>query len=185
MICRRRSSPISSGTTTNRCWPAIASSIGWSGWRIREATAWNITDKFPWSMRRARSLARPGSLVPQDRPAASRRPPRLRARAGPYAGPFPSGITNRTWRRCRTCRSGRSNGGFRAAFHLTPQRFLRKLRLRIAGRALISTRGIVVRDRLELRLRRSEPLLARIPAAVRSHPSGVSRALQTALEAMA
>ena len=68
---------------------------------------------------------------------------------------------------------------FRASFHVTPQKYLRKLQMRMASRALVyhyepgpgGRRG-------ELRVCRSEPLHARISPPLRPHAAGISRALR-------
>ena len=73
---------------------------------------------------------------------------------------------------------------FRASFHLTPQKYLRKLQMRMASRALVYTERVAGGGRAELRLRRSESLHARIPPPFRPHAPGVSRALRPGMPAM-
>ena len=66
---------------------------------------------------------------------------------------------------------------FRGSFHLTPQKYLRKLQMRMASRALGLHRSVAGRGGARLRLFRSKPLHSRIPSPFRPHPSRLSRAL--------
>jgi AraC-like DNA-binding protein len=101
-------------------------------------TAWNITDKIPVVDAKGAIIGTAG-MTRAAGPASS-----LEANApgfGPalahMRGHFHHEITNRHLASISNMSLRAFERGFHAAFHLTPQRFLRKLRLRIASRALI------------------------------------------------
>ncbi len=106
----------------------------------RGATGWNITNKIPvidatgaiigtaGITRAAGSASRLEATAPGFGPALAH----MRAH-------FHHEITNRRLASVSNMSLRAFERRFRAAFHLTPQRFLRKLRLRIASRALIDT----------------------------------------------
>ena len=106
----------------------------------RSTTAWNVTDKIPVvdakgaiigtaGMTRA---AGPASSVEATAPGFGAALAHMRAH-------FQREITNRRLAALSNMSLRAFERRFRAAFHLTPQRFLRKLRLRIASRALVYT----------------------------------------------
>jgi AraC-like DNA-binding protein len=103
-------------------------------------TVWNITDKIPVVDAKGAIIGTAG-ITRAAGPASS-----LEATA-PGFGPalahmrahFHHEITNRHLAAISNMSLSAFERQFRAAFHLTPQRFLRKLRLRIASRALMDT----------------------------------------------
>ena len=103
-------------------------------------TVWNMTDKIPVVDAKGAIIGTAG-ITRAAGPASS-----LEATA-PGFGPalahmrahFHHEITNRHLASISNMSLRAFERRFRAAFHLTPQRFLRKLRLRIASRALIYT----------------------------------------------
>jgi AraC-like DNA-binding protein len=105
-------------------------------------TAWNITDKIPVVDAKGAIVGTAGITRPAG-PASS-----LDA-TSPGFGPalahmrahFHHDITNQHLASLSNMSLRAFERRFRAAFHLTPQRFLRKLRLRIASRALIYSEG--------------------------------------------
>jgi len=106
----------------------------------RGTTAWNITDKIPVVDRKGAIIGTAG-ITRAAGPAGH-----LDATA-PGFGPalahmrahFHQEITNQQLASISNMSLRAFERQFRAAFRLTPQRFLRKLRLRIASRALMST----------------------------------------------
>jgi AraC-like DNA-binding protein len=106
------------------------------------ATTWNITDKLPVLDAKGAIIGTAG-ITRAAGPASS-----LEATSTGF-GPalahmrahFHHDITNQHLASISNMSLRAFERGFRAAFHLTPQRFLRKLRLRIASRALISSEG--------------------------------------------
>jgi AraC-like DNA-binding protein len=106
------------------------------------AAAWNITDKIPVVDARGAIVGTAG-VTRAAGPAGS-----LEA-LSPGFGPaqahmrahFHRDITNQDLASISNMSLRAFERRFRAAFHLTPQRFLRKLRLRIASRALIHGDG--------------------------------------------
>jgi AraC-like DNA-binding protein len=106
----------------------------------RAGTAWHVTDKIPVVDSAGAIIGTAGITRPAG-PDSS-----LEA-ATPGFGPalahmrthFPHEITNQDLATISHMSLRAFERRFRAAFHLTPQRFLRKLRLRIASRALIHT----------------------------------------------
>jgi AraC-like DNA-binding protein len=106
----------------------------------RGETVWNITNKIPVVDAKGAIVGTAG-LTRAAGPAS-----RLEATA-PGFGPalahmrahFHHEITNRSLASISNMSLRAFERRFRDAFHLTPQRFLRKLRLRIASRALIDT----------------------------------------------
>ena len=106
----------------------------------RGATGWNITDKIPVVTAKGEIVGTAG-ITRAAGPASS-----LEATA-PGFGPalahmranFHQEITNRDLASISNMSLRAFERQFSAAFHLTPQKFLRKLRLRIASRALIYT----------------------------------------------
>jgi len=103
-------------------------------------TAWNITDKVPVVDAKGAIVGTAG-MTRAAGPANS-----LEATASGF-GPalahmrahFPHEITNGHLASISNMSLRAFERQFRAAFHLTPQKFLRKLRLRIASRALMYT----------------------------------------------
>jgi AraC-like DNA-binding protein len=103
-------------------------------------TVWNITDKIPVFDAKGAIIGTAG-ITRAAGPASS-----LEATA-PGFGPalahmrahFHHEITNRHLASISNMSLRAFERRFRAAFHLTPQRFLRKLRLRLASRALMYT----------------------------------------------
>jgi transcriptional regulator GlxA family with amidase domain len=108
----------------------------------RGATVWNVTDKIPVVDAKGAVVGTAG-ITRAAGPASS-----LEATA-PGFGPalahmrahFHHEITNRRLASISNMSLRAFERRFRAAFHLTPQRFLRRLRLRIASRAVIYTDG--------------------------------------------
>jgi AraC-like DNA-binding protein len=106
------------------------------------ATVWNVTDKIPVVDAKGAVVGTAG-ITRAAGPADS-----LEATA-PGFGPalahmrahFHHEITNERLASISNMSLRAFERRFRAAFHLTPQRFLRRLRLRIASRALIYTEG--------------------------------------------
>lgn len=106
------------------------------------ATAWNLTDKIPVVDARGAVVGTAG-ITRAAGPASS-----LDA-TSPGFGPalahmrthFQHEITNQHLASISNMSLRAFERRFRAAFHLTPQRFLRKIRLRIASRALIHGDG--------------------------------------------
>ena len=103
-------------------------------------TIWSITDKVPVVDAKGAIIGTAG-ITRATGPASS-----LEATAHGF-GPalahmrahFHDGITNRHLASVSNMSLRAFERQFRAAFHLTPQRFLRKLRLRLASRALMYT----------------------------------------------
>ena len=103
-------------------------------------TVWNITDKIPVVDAKGAIIGTAGITRPAG-PASSLED------TGSGFGPalvhmrahFHHEITNRQLASISNMSLRAFERQFRAAFHLTPQRFLRKLRLRLASRALIYT----------------------------------------------
>jgi AraC-like DNA-binding protein len=104
------------------------------------ATVWNITDKIPVVDAKGAIIGTAGisrAAVPASRLEAT----------APGFGPalaymrahFHHEITNQQLASISNMSLRAFERQFSAAFHLTPQKFLRKLRLRIASRALMST----------------------------------------------
>jgi AraC-like DNA-binding protein len=106
----------------------------------RATTVWNTTDKIPVVDAKGAIIGTAG-ITRAAGPASS-----LEATA-PGFGPalahmrahFQHEITNRHLASLSNMSLSAFERQFRAAFHLTPQKFLRKLRLRIATRALMYT----------------------------------------------
>ena len=106
----------------------------------RGATVWSVTDKIPVVDAKGAIIGTAG-ITRAAGPASS-----LEATATGF-GPalahmrahFQQEITNQRLASISNMSLRAFERRFRAAFHLTPQRFLRKLRLRIASRALIDT----------------------------------------------
>jgi AraC-like DNA-binding protein len=106
----------------------------------RGATVWNVTDKIPVADAKGVIIGTAG-ITRAAGPASS-----LETTA-PGFGPalehmraqFNHEITNRTLASISNMSLRAFERRFLATFHLTPQRFLRKLRLRIASRALVYT----------------------------------------------
>jgi AraC-like DNA-binding protein len=104
------------------------------------ATAWNITDKIPVVDAKGAIIgtagitraAGPASSLESTTPGFGPALAHMRAH-------FPHEITNQSLASVSNMSLRAFERRFRAAFHLTPQKFLRKLRLRIASRALIHT----------------------------------------------
>jgi AraC-like DNA-binding protein len=103
-------------------------------------TTWHVTDKIPVVDAKGAIVGTAG-ITRAAGPASS-----LEATApgfGPalahMRGHFHHEITNRRLASLSHMSLRAFERRFRAAFHLTPQRFLRKLRLRIAARALVYT----------------------------------------------
>ena len=103
-------------------------------------TIWNITDKIPVVDAKGAIIGTAGMTRPAG-PAS-----RLEATAlgfGPalahMRAHFHHEITNRDLASISNMSLRAFERQFRAAFHLTPQRFLRKIRLRLASRALMYT----------------------------------------------
>lgn len=103
-------------------------------------TVWNVTDKIPVADAKGVIIGTAG-ITRAAGPASS-----LETTA-PGFGPalahmrahFHEEITNRRLASISNMSLRAFERRFRAAFHLTPQRFLRRLRLRIASRALVYT----------------------------------------------
>ncbi len=103
-------------------------------------TVWNITDKIPVVDAKGVIIGTAG-ITRAAGPASS-----LEATT-PGFGPaldymrahFQREITNERLASISNMSLRAFERGFRAAFHLTPQKFLRKLRLRLASRALVYT----------------------------------------------
>jgi AraC-like DNA-binding protein len=106
----------------------------------RGTTVWNITDKIPvvdatGTIIGTAGITRPaGPVSSLDATAAGFGPALAHMRAH-----FHHEITNRHLASLSNMSLRAFERQFSAAFHLTPQKFLRKLRLRIASRALIDT----------------------------------------------
>ena len=106
----------------------------------RGTTSWNITDKIPVVDAKGAIVGTAGITRPAG-PTA-----KLEA-AAPGFGPalahmrvhFHHEISNRQLASISNMSLRAFERQFSAAFHLTPQKFLRKLRLRIASRALMAT----------------------------------------------
>jgi AraC-like DNA-binding protein len=106
----------------------------------RDTTVWNTTDKIPVVDAKGAIIGTAG-ITRAAGPASSLEPPR------PGFGPalahmrahFYHEITNRELASISNMSLRAFERQFQATFHLTPQKFLRKLRLRIASRALIHT----------------------------------------------
>jgi AraC-like DNA-binding protein len=106
----------------------------------RDATIWSLTDKIPVVDAKGTIVGTAG-ITRDAGPASS-----LEATA-PGFGPalahmrahFHDEITNRHLAAVSNMSLRAFERRFLAAFHLTPQRFLRRLRLRIASRALMDT----------------------------------------------
>lgn len=104
------------------------------------ATAWNITSKIPVFNRRGQIVGTAGttrSLSADEVPAGKRDgfEPILAYMRDHYGG----AISNRQLAAVAGMSLRAFERQFLAAFHLTPQKYLRKLRLRIASRALVHT----------------------------------------------
>ncbi len=102
--------------------------------------AWNITDKIPVVDAKGviigtAGITRPAG--PDDSLEATT--PGFGAALAHMRAHFQHEITNQHLASISNMSLRAFERRFRAAFHLTPQRFLRKLRLRIASRALIHT----------------------------------------------
>jgi AraC-like DNA-binding protein len=106
----------------------------------RGETAWNVTDKIPvvdakGSIIGTAGISRPaGSATSLEATAPGFGPALAHMRAH-----FHHEITNRHLASISNMSLRAFERQFRAAFHLTPQHFLRKLRLRNASRALMYT----------------------------------------------
>ena len=106
----------------------------------RGTTVWNTTDKIPVVDAKGAIIGTAG-ITRAAGPASSLEAPR------PGFGPalahmrahFHHEITNRQLASISNMSLRAFERQFRATFHLTPQKFLRKLRLRIASRALMHT----------------------------------------------
>ena len=105
---------------------------------FRGETAWNITDKVPVLDARGAIVGTAGITRPADSASG------IEAAApgfGPVLGHmrahFQHEISNQKLASLSNMSVRAFERRFQATFHLTPQRFLRKLRLRIASRALI------------------------------------------------
>jgi AraC-like DNA-binding protein len=103
-------------------------------------TAWNITDKIP-------VVDAKGAIVGTAGITRAAGPASQLEATAPGFGPalaymranFPHEITNQQLASLSNMSLRAFERQFSAAFHLTPHKFLRKLRLRIASRALVST----------------------------------------------
>ena len=112
------------------------------------ATVWNITDKVPVVDAKGAIIGTAGITRAAD-PTSSLEAssPGVGPGFGPGFGPalahmraqFQQEITNQHLASLSNMSVRAFERRFRAAFHLTPQRFLRKLRLRLASRALVYT----------------------------------------------
>jgi AraC-like DNA-binding protein len=106
------------------------------------ATVWNVTDKIPVVDAKGAIVgtagitraAGPGDSLEATAPGFGPALAHMRAH-------FHHEITNQRLASISNLSLRAFERRFRAAFHLTPQRFLRRLRLRIASRALIYTEG--------------------------------------------
>ena len=104
------------------------------------ATVWNITDKIP-------VLDGKGAIIGTAGISRAALPASRLEATAPGFGPalaymrahFHDEITNQQLASISNMSLRAFERQFSAAFHLTPQKFLRKLRLRIASRALMST----------------------------------------------
>ncbi len=104
-------------------------------------TVWNLTNKIPLVDADGAVIGTAGLTRHLDSPTHG-------LAAGSEFGPvlaymrdrFPSAITNRQLARRAHMSVRAFERKFHACFHLTPQKYLRKLRMRMAGRALVSTR---------------------------------------------
>ena len=106
----------------------------------RGATVWNITNKVPVVDAKGAIIGTAGMTraagPAQDFEATA---PGFGPALAHMRGHFHHEITNRRLAALSHMSLRAFERRFRAAFHLTPQRFLRKLRLRIAARALVYT----------------------------------------------
>ena len=106
----------------------------------RGTTAWNVTDKIPVVDARGAVIGTAGmtrTAVPASSVEATA--PGFGAALAHMRTHFHREITNRRLASLSNMSLRAFERRFRTAFHLTPQRFLRKLRLRIASRALVYT----------------------------------------------
>lgn len=105
-------------------------------------TAWNITDKLPVVDARGAIIGTAGiSRAAGTAGSLEATRPGFGPALAHMRGHFHHEITNQDLASISNMSLRAFERRFRATFHLTPQRFLRKLRLRIASRALIHTEG--------------------------------------------
>jgi AraC-like DNA-binding protein len=105
-------------------------------------TAWNITDKIPVVDARGAIIGTAGiSRAAGSAGSLEARSPGFGPALAHMRGHFHREITNQDLASISNMSLRAFERRFRATFHVTPQRFLRKLRLRIASRALIHTEG--------------------------------------------
>jgi AraC-like DNA-binding protein len=101
---------------------------------------WNVTNKIPVFDARGRSIGTAGITRALNQPAAH---PGAAEGFGPaleyLRDHYPRAITNQQLAAAAKMSLRAFERQFLASFHLTPQKYLRKLRLRIASRALIYT----------------------------------------------
>jgi AraC-like DNA-binding protein len=104
------------------------------------ATAWNVTNKIPLFDDHGAVVGTAGITRKLDAPAQEIAPgfefgPVLAYMRDHYHGP----VTNRQMARLVHMSVRTFERRFRSRFHLTPQKYLRKLRIRMASRALVYT----------------------------------------------
>jgi AraC-like DNA-binding protein len=105
-------------------------------------TAWNITDKIPVVDPKGNIIGTAGiSRAAGSAGSLEATRPGFGPALAHMRGHFHHEITNQDLASISNMSLRAFERRFRATFHLTPQRFLRKLRLRIASRALIHTEG--------------------------------------------
>ena len=104
----------------------------------RGATAWNLTDKIPVVDAKGAIIGTAGmTRTASAASSVEATDPGFGAALAHMRAHFHREITNRHLASLSNMSLRAFERRFRAAFHLTPQRFLRKLRLRIASRALV------------------------------------------------
>ncbi len=105
-----------------------------------EQAAWHVTNKIPFRNARGKIIGAAGMTRPLDRPgafeAASGFGPALARMREAYHKP----LSNQTLARLSGMSTRAFERKFRAAFHSTPQKYLRRLRLGVASRLLVFTR---------------------------------------------
>ena len=141
------------------------------------STLWNVTNKIPL-------VDADGTVIGTAGITRRLEPPSKHSVPGTEFGPvlahlrdhYHSPITNEQMARLAHMSVRAFERKFLSSFHLTPQKYLRKLRMRIAGRALVYTTQSLAEVAV-CWLCRPESLHARIPTSFRPDAAGLSRAL--------
>jgi len=105
----------------------------------RAAAVWNVTDKIPVVDAKGAIVGTAGITRPADHANNFKTPARFGRALSHMRSHFQHEITNRHLASISAMSLRAFERQFRATFHSTPQKFLRKLRLRVATRSLMNT----------------------------------------------